>query len=54
LDCGNTYQYKLGDLRIEHKPAEKDVGILVSWTQTTNVPLQPRMPNTSWVASKET
>ena len=35
LGCGNLhYQHKLGDVRIEHSPAEKDVGVLVdgSWT----------------------
>jgi len=28
------YQYKLGDVRMEHSPAEKDLGVLVdgSWT----------------------
>ena len=35
LGHGNYYcQYKLGDVRIDHSPAEKDLGILVdgSWT----------------------
>jgi len=32
---GNScYQYKLGDKRIEHSPAKKDLGVLVDgrWT----------------------
>ena len=32
LGCGNPhYQYKIGKERIEHSPAEKDLGILASW-----------------------
>lgn len=28
------YQYKLGDVRVEHSPAKKDLGVLVDgrWT----------------------
>jgi len=30
LVCGNLrYQYKLGNVRIEHSPAEKDLTVLV-------------------------
>ena len=30
IDCGNSCnQYKLGDGRMEHSPAEKDLGVLV-------------------------
>ena len=35
LGCGNThYQYKPGDVRMEHSPTEKDLGVLGdgSWT----------------------
>ena len=31
LDHGNPhYQYKLGDVRMEHSPAEKDLGVLMN------------------------
>ena len=35
LGCGNThYQYESGDVRMEHSPTEKDLGVLGdgSWT----------------------
>ena len=41
LGQGNPhYQYKLGDERIEHYPAEKDLGILVDGKVNMSVTLQ--------------
>jgi len=57
LDLSNPqYRCKLEDVRIEHSPAEKDLGTLVdgSWTQASNLPFPPRQPIVSWAASKET
>jgi len=48
--CDNLhYQYNLKDKRIEHSPAEKDLGVL----EDGRMPLQPWKPTESWAASKE-
>ena len=49
------YQYKLGDERIEHSLAKKDLGVLADGKLdvTSNVPSQPRKPTVSLTASKE-
>ena len=37
LGCSNPhYQYKLADERIEHSPAEKDLGVLVDGKMDVN------------------
>ena len=56
LGHGNThYQYKLGDVRIEHSSAKKDLGVQVDGKldMSSSVPSQPRKPTVSWTASKE-
>ena len=49
------YEYKLGNVRMEHSPAEKHLGYwwMASWTWASNEPLQPRKPTISLAASKE-
>ena len=56
LGCGNPHYHKLGDVRIEHHPAKKDLGYwwMISWTsEVSNVTSQPRKPTVSWAAFKE-
>lgn len=48
LHCGNPCsQYKLGDVRMEHNPAEKNVGLLVDGKLDTN------QQCAIWAASRE-
>jgi len=57
-DCGSPHpllQYKLEDVRIEHSPAENNLGItwwITSWTRARNAPSQSRKPTVSWAAAK--
>ena len=55
LGCDSShYQHKLGDVRMEHSPAEKDLGVVVAskLDMKSYVPLQHRKPTISWAVSK--